>query len=65
VIEAMIVDARDELVYQRIAAKAQHLRDLGLSDTAIARALGVSDGEHGDPCDQFAERRCGLGTVSE
>jgi orotate phosphoribosyltransferase-like protein len=30
-------------VYVRIADKAKHLRDLGMSDRAIARALRVSD----------------------
>jgi plasmid maintenance system antidote protein VapI len=30
-------------VYQQLAAKARHLRELGLSDRAIARALGVTD----------------------
>jgi transposase len=30
-------------VYLRIAEKAKHLQELGMSDRAIARALGVSD----------------------
>jgi predicted transcriptional regulator len=30
-------------VYVQIADKANHLRELGMSDKAIARALGVSD----------------------
>ena len=30
-------------VYQRIASKALHLRELGLSDRAIATRLGVTD----------------------
>jgi predicted transcriptional regulator len=30
-------------VYVLIADKANHLRELGMSDKAIARALGVSD----------------------
>jgi predicted transcriptional regulator len=30
-------------VYLEIAANARHLRELGMSDKAIARALGVSD----------------------
>jgi predicted transcriptional regulator len=39
----MIVETAEQPVYQRIAAKAKHLRELGMSDKAIARALGVSD----------------------
>jgi len=39
----MILEAVDPPVYQQIASKAKHLRELGLSDKAIARALGVSD----------------------
>jgi hypothetical protein len=42
-IDAVIFDAAQLPVYQRIAAKAQHLRELGMSAKAIARALGVSD----------------------
>ena len=30
-------------MYQRIATKARHLRELGLSDRVIAHRLGVSD----------------------
>ena len=30
-------------MYLNIAAKATHLRELGMSDKAIGRALGVSD----------------------
>ena len=30
-------------IYQRIARKALHLQELGLSDAAIARRLGVTD----------------------
>jgi transposase len=30
-------------VYLEIGEKAAHLRELGMSDRAIARALGVSD----------------------
>ncbi len=39
----MIVERIDVPVYLRIAEKAKHLRDLGMSDKAVARALGVSD----------------------
>jgi orotate phosphoribosyltransferase-like protein len=42
-VEAVIVDHADVPVYLRIADKAKHLRDLGMSDKAIARALDVSD----------------------
>jgi hypothetical protein len=38
-----IVDARSTPVYLEIAAQAAHLRELGMSDRAIARAIGVSD----------------------
>jgi hypothetical protein len=38
-----IVDAGSIPVYLTIGAKAMHLRELGMSDKAIARALGVSD----------------------
>ena len=37
------MEQRDVPVYLRIADKAKHLRELGMSDKAIARALGVSD----------------------
>jgi DNA-binding NarL/FixJ family response regulator len=30
-------------MYQEIASKALHLRELGLSDRVIAKRLGVSD----------------------
>jgi predicted transcriptional regulator len=42
-VEAAIVDQTDAPIYLRIAAKAKHLRELGMSDRAIARALGVTD----------------------
>jgi hypothetical protein len=42
-VEAVIVDQAEVPVYLRIAGKAKHLRDLGMSDKAIARALRVSD----------------------
>ena len=38
-----IIDGADVPVYLRIADKAKHLSQLGMSDRAIARALGVSD----------------------
>jgi orotate phosphoribosyltransferase-like protein len=39
----VIVDQADVPVYLRIAEKATHLREPGLSDKAIARALRMSD----------------------
>jgi hypothetical protein len=42
-LEAVIVDPAEVPIYLRIAEKAKHLRELGMSDKAIARALGVSD----------------------
>ena len=42
-VEGVIVDPLDAPVYLRIAEKARHLRELGMSDKAIARALAVSD----------------------
>jgi hypothetical protein len=39
----MIVDQVEVPVYLRIAEKAKHLRELGMSDKAIGLALGVSD----------------------
>jgi orotate phosphoribosyltransferase-like protein len=39
----VILDRSDMPIYMRIAQKAEHLRELGMSDKAIARALGVSD----------------------
>jgi hypothetical protein len=38
-----IIDAAELPVYLRIADKAKELRDLGMSDRAIAGSLGVSD----------------------
>jgi hypothetical protein len=42
-VEVVIVDHAEAPVHMRIAGKAKHLRELGMSDRAIARALGVSD----------------------
>ncbi|HJS92987.1 MAG TPA: hypothetical protein VJ741_01900, partial [Solirubrobacteraceae bacterium] len=42
-IEAVIVDQAMLPVYLRLGEKARHLWELGMSDRAIARALGVSD----------------------
>jgi len=41
--EAPLLATSPPPIYQRIARKALHLRELGLTDTAIARRLGVSD----------------------
>ncbi|MEX1258766.1 MAG: hypothetical protein WEG36_14215 [Gemmatimonadota bacterium] len=41
--EVALVDTLDPPTYQLIAAKALHLHELGLSDRAIARRLGVTD----------------------
>ena len=38
-----IVDAGSTPAFLEIAAKAAHLRELEMSDRAIARAIGVSD----------------------
>lgn len=38
-----ILDTLEPPTYQRIAGKAAHLRELGLSDVVIARRFGVSD----------------------
>jgi CRP-like cAMP-binding protein len=42
-VEAMIFDRAEVPVYLGIAEKAQRLRALGMSDRAIAHALGVTD----------------------
>jgi hypothetical protein len=42
-VEAVIVDQVDVPAYLKIADKAKHLNELGMSDKAIARALRVSD----------------------
>jgi len=42
-VEAVIIDHSEVPVNLRIADEAKHLRELGMSDRAIARALGVSD----------------------
>jgi DNA-binding NarL/FixJ family response regulator len=39
--EVTLVEASPPLTYQRIAEKAIHLNQLGLSNEAIARHLGV------------------------
>lgn len=39
----MLVDRVEPPVYQRIAERAAHLRELGMSDRAIGRAIGSSD----------------------
>lgn len=42
-VEAVIIDHAELPIYLRIADKAKHLWELGMSDRAIARGLGVSD----------------------
>jgi len=42
-LEAPLVETVAPPVYQQIATKAQHLRELGMSAKAMAQALGVSD----------------------
>jgi len=39
----VILDAQEAPLYLRIAQQASHLRQLGLSNAAIARHLGVDD----------------------
>jgi transposase len=41
--ETALVETGRPPLYQRIALKARHLSELGLSHSAIARRLGVSD----------------------
>jgi biotin operon repressor len=38
-----LLDTEERPVYQRIATKALHLREPGLSDRVIAKRLGLSD----------------------
>jgi hypothetical protein len=40
---ALIIDPGSTPTYLQIGPKAKHLRELGMSDKAISRALGVSD----------------------
>ena len=42
-VEVALVETAWPPFYQQIARKARHLRELGMSDKAIARALRVSD----------------------
>jgi hypothetical protein len=42
-VEAVIAEGGELPVYLKIADNAKHLRELGMSDRAIARSLGVSD----------------------
>ena len=42
-VDALVVDRAEVPVYVQIGEKAMQLRDLKMSDKAIARALGVSD----------------------
>ena len=41
--EVALVETSDPPVYQRIARRAQRLRELGLSDRIIAARFGVTD----------------------
>lgn len=41
--QVALVDTVERPVFQRIAAKALQLRELGLSNRVIARRLGVTD----------------------
>jgi transposase len=40
---AWLIDAASAPVYLEIGEKAAHLRELGMSDRAIARSIGVDD----------------------
>jgi hypothetical protein len=42
-VAVVTVDRAEGPVNPRIAEKAKHLHELGMSDRAIARAVGVSD----------------------
>jgi hypothetical protein len=42
-LEVVLVGTADPLTYQQIARNALHLHELGLSDSTVAIALGVSD----------------------
>jgi hypothetical protein len=42
-VDAVIAEGGELPVYLKIAHNAKHLRELGMSDRAIARALGISD----------------------
>lgn len=41
--EVALLEATLPPIYQRIAERALHLQQLGVSDSAIARRLGVTD----------------------
>ena len=41
--EAALLDTSPPLIYQDIARRALQLRELGLTDTAIARQMRVTD----------------------
>lgn len=41
--QVALVETVEPPVYQRVARKALHLRELGMSDRAIAGCLGVTD----------------------
>jgi hypothetical protein len=55
-VSALIVDAGSTPVYLEIGEKAAHLRELGMNDRAIARALGVSDKTARKAIDSLADR---------
>ncbi len=38
-----LLEAETRPLYQRVAQKARHLQELGLSASAVARRLGVND----------------------
>ncbi|MGI8460591.1 MAG: hypothetical protein ACR2OC_02990 [Solirubrobacterales bacterium] len=40
---ASLADAAPPPIYQQIAEKAQHLRELGMSNRSIGRALAIND----------------------
>ena len=42
-LEVVLAETEERPLYQRLARKALHLRELGLSLSAIARKLGVDD----------------------
>ena len=42
-VDEVVIDQAELPAYMKIANKAKHLRQLGMSDRTIAQALGVSD----------------------
>ena len=58
-VEVPILEIKPPPVYQRIAKKANHLRDLGMTQAEIGRRLGIDRWTVGKALRWLRETECG------